>query len=192
MSTSASGQNDNEGHRPPTPFRQIRARFDEESITVYQAYNSAIAAAAVEAQRLDASPGFKVTRMTWIKPSWAWMMYRAGYSFKDPGRERILALKMRHGDFVDLLRKGVGDCSAAAYRSAPPPDICRDWVATMIVGIEDVTARARELKRVLEERPGVGDGELIDLGLLPAEKEFEVPKDVEELLEMNLSERPYD
>ncbi|KAK1566337.1 uncharacterized protein LY79DRAFT_528984 [Colletotrichum navitas] len=218
MPTSASGQNDNKGHKPPSPFRQIRAWFDEESITVYQAYNLSIATAAVKAQRLDASPGFKVTRMTWIKPSWAWMLYRAGYSFKDPGQERILALKMRHGDFIGLLRKGViarrGNenrdgreikiqwdperdvrLERLQHRSIQigiPPDICRDWVATMIVGIEDVTARARKLKRVLEERPGVDDGELIDLGLLPAEKEFEVPKDVEELLEMNPSERLYD
>ncbi|KAK2043910.1 hypothetical protein LZ31DRAFT_554742 [Colletotrichum somersetense] len=152
--------------------------------------------------------------MTWIKPSWAWMLYRAAYSFEDPGQERILALKMRHGDFVDLLRKGVlahrgsenRDGSGLKIQWDPerdvrlerlphrsiqigiPPDICRDWVATMIVGIEDVTARARELKRVLEERPGVSDGELVDLGLLPAEKEFEVPKDVEEFLDMNLSQ----
>ncbi|EFQ32401.1 uncharacterized protein GLRG_07671 [Colletotrichum graminicola M1.001] len=199
MSTSASGQNDNEGHRPPTPFRQIRARFDEESITVYQAYNSAIAAAAVEAQRLDASPGFKVTRMTWIKPSWAWMMYRAGYSFKDPGRERILALKMRHGDFVDLLRKGVvarrgnesRDGRGVRIQWDPERDVRLGRLQRRSIQI-GTPPRYLELKRVLEERPGVGDGELIDLGLLPAEKEFEVPKDVEELLEMNLSERPYD
>ncbi|KAK2060251.1 hypothetical protein LY76DRAFT_419668 [Colletotrichum caudatum] len=215
MSTSASGQKHNESHEPQTPLRQIRALFDEESITVYQAYNSTIATAAVEFQRLDASPSFKTTRMTWIKPSWAWMLYRAAYSFKDPGQERLLALKMRHGDFVGLLRKGVLAHRGSENRNGGgvkiqwdperdvrlerlphrsiqigiPPDICRDWVATMIVGIEDVTARARELKRVLEERPGVGDGELVDLGLLPAEKEFEVPKDVEELLDMNLSER---
>ncbi|KAK2025696.1 hypothetical protein LX32DRAFT_665791 [Colletotrichum zoysiae] len=193
MSTSVSGQNHNESHEPQIPFRQIRALFDEESITVYQAHSSTIATAAVETQRLDASPSFKTTRMTWIKPSWAWMLYRAAYSFKDPGQERILALKMRHGDLVDLLRKGRDvRLERLPHRSIQigiPPGICRDWVATMIIGIEDVTARARELKRVLEERPGVSDGELVDLGLLPAEKEFEVPKDVEELLDMNMSER---
>ncbi|KAK0375141.1 integral membrane protein [Colletotrichum limetticola] len=90
-----------------TPLRQIRAYFDDETITVYQAYNAAIAEAAVTAQKLDASPNFKLTRMTWIKPSWAWMLYRAGYSYKDRGQERILTIKMTHAGFVDLLRQSV-------------------------------------------------------------------------------------
>ncbi|KAK2007666.1 hypothetical protein LZ32DRAFT_662676 [Colletotrichum eremochloae] len=104
---STLGHKIDDGHGPPTPFRQIRACFDEKSVTIYQAYNSAIATAAVEAQRFDASPSFKGTRMTWIKPSWTWMMYRAAYSFKDPGQEGILALKMSHSDFTDLLRKDI-------------------------------------------------------------------------------------
>src|SRR5881628_3004655 len=74
---------------------QIRACYDEETITVYQAYNSEIATAAVHQQKLHASPQFRLSRMTWIKPSWCWMMYRAGYSYKDKNQERILALKMK-------------------------------------------------------------------------------------------------
>ena len=85
--------------------RQIRANFDEETITVYQAYNSAIASSAVQHQKLSASPQFKLGRMTWIKPSWCWMMYRAGYSYKDRNQERILALKMKHDHFIELLEK---------------------------------------------------------------------------------------
>ncbi|POR36570.1 Uncharacterized protein TPAR_03258 [Tolypocladium paradoxum] len=90
-----------------TPYRQIRATYDADTITVYQAYKRSIADAAVKAQRLDASPDFRPGRMTWVKPSWAWMMYRAGYSFKDPGQERILALKMKHEHFIGLLERGV-------------------------------------------------------------------------------------
>ncbi len=86
-----------------TPYRQIRAVYDEDFITVYQAYPAAIAEPAVEQQRLDASPAFLTTRMTWIKPSWCWMMYRSGYSRKDKGQERILALRMRHEHFLALL-----------------------------------------------------------------------------------------
>ncbi|GJC80302.1 hypothetical protein ColLi_03140 [Colletotrichum liriopes] len=209
MSISA---NDDKSHKSPIPFRQIRAHFDEQTITVYQAYNSTIATAAVAAQRLDASPSFKLTRMTWIKPSWAWMLYRAGYSYKDPGQAHILALKMRHEDFVGLLRKGTlahhGDGSKDGevriqwdperdvrlerlqHRSIQigiPASICQEWALRGIVGIEDVTARARELKRVLEERPDVSDDELSRLGLLPDEREFVVPKEVEELLGMSNS-----
>jgi len=56
------------------PYRQIRASYDEDTITVYQAYSAEIAIAAVQEQRLSASPKFSGTRMTWIKPSWCWMM----------------------------------------------------------------------------------------------------------------------
>lgn len=95
---------------PQTPYRQIRALYDEETITVYQAYSSAIADPAVKQQRLSASPAFSHTRMTWIKPSWAWMMYRCGYSFKDKGQERVLAIRMTHEGFRQLLGQAVVCC----------------------------------------------------------------------------------
>lgn len=92
---------------PKPPYRQIRALYDEDTITVYQAYCSAIAGPAVKEQRLSASPAFSSTRMTWIKPSWAWMMYRSGYSYKDTGQERVLALRMKLECFRELLSRAV-------------------------------------------------------------------------------------
>ena len=89
------------------PYHQIRASYTPTTITVYQAYKKSIADAAVANQKLNASPDFKPGRMTWVKPSWAWMMYRAGYSYKDKGQERILALKMKHEHFIEILEKGV-------------------------------------------------------------------------------------
>lgn len=89
------------------PYRQIRAQYDDTSITVYQAYSDGIATAAVKHQKLNASPAFSLTRMTWIKPSWAWMLYRSGYSYKDSRQTRILALKITHEAFQGLLRKAV-------------------------------------------------------------------------------------
>lgn len=56
------------------PYRQIRALYDKTTITVYQAYPSTIALPALASQSLSASPDFNPTRMTWIKPSWCWMM----------------------------------------------------------------------------------------------------------------------
>lgn len=57
------------------PYKQIRALYDEDTITVYQAYSASIAIPAVKEQCLSASPDFQLgTRMTWIKPSWCWMM----------------------------------------------------------------------------------------------------------------------
>ncbi len=103
-----------QANSPTTPYRQIRAQYDNDTITVYQAYSAAIAEPAARAQRLDASPDFKPRRMTWIKPSWCWMMYRAGYSYKDARQERILALRMKRSHFIGLLERGVLSTHGAA------------------------------------------------------------------------------
>ncbi|MGC4783401.1 DUF4291 domain-containing protein [Micromonospora zamorensis] len=77
------------------PARQIRARYSADTITVYQAYPPQIALAAVAAGRFVAP--FKRDRMTWIKPSFLWMMYRCGWAIK-PGQERVLS--------IDIAREG--------------------------------------------------------------------------------------
>lgn len=46
----------------------IRAHFDADTITVYQAYNQEIANAAVANQTFV--PPFKFGRITWIKPTY--------------------------------------------------------------------------------------------------------------------------
>ena len=93
--------------KSPTPYRQIRAIYDETIIIVYQAYSQNIATAAVKEQKLHASSDFSFTRMTWIKPSWCWIMYRSRYSTKDSRQSRILAIKMRREDFERLLGMAV-------------------------------------------------------------------------------------
>jgi hypothetical protein len=70
------------------PYRQIRAIYDDETITVYQAYSPSIATTAVEHQKLNASPDFKLGRMTWIKPSWCWMMYFPFHSILSPSKTK--------------------------------------------------------------------------------------------------------
>jgi hypothetical protein len=77
--------------------RQIRAVYDANTIRVYQAYSDAIADSAL-AHGTFVSPPFKMQRMTWIKPSFLWMMYRAGWGMKDEGQKRILA--------IDITREG--------------------------------------------------------------------------------------
>lgn len=79
------------------PSHQIRALYDNEIIRVYQAYSDHIADSALTHGRF-VSPPFKMERMTWIKPSFLWMMYRAGWGFKDAGQSRILA--------IDITREG--------------------------------------------------------------------------------------
>lgn len=70
-------------HADQPPLRQVRADFDDDTVVVYQAYPPAIAGPAVEAGRFV--PPFSRDRMTWVKPSFLWMMYRCGWATK-PGR----------------------------------------------------------------------------------------------------------
>ncbi len=79
-----------------TPQQQIRARFDAHHIVVYQAYCPAIAEAAVQAQRFV--PPFSVARMTWVKPSFLWMMERCGWATKS-NQERVLAVSLHRWAF---------------------------------------------------------------------------------------------
>jgi pre-mRNA-splicing factor ATP-dependent RNA helicase DHX16 len=71
------------------PYRQIRGLQLGDTIRVYQAYSHSIADAAVLAQTLVAP--FRLGRMTWIKPSFLWMMYRSNWGTRN-GQERVLAI----------------------------------------------------------------------------------------------------
>ncbi len=42
--------------------------------------------------------------MTWIKPSFLWMMYRCGWATK-PGQERVLAVRITREGFESALRE---------------------------------------------------------------------------------------
>jgi hypothetical protein len=91
--------------RWPASGRHILARFDDETITVYQAYRSSIADAAVRDQRLGGG-GFSYERMSWVKPNFLWMMYRSGWGEKQ-GQERVLALRVRRAAFDRWLAQAV-------------------------------------------------------------------------------------
>ena len=84
------------------PPRQIRAVYSPETITVYQAYPPQIAEAALAAGRFVAP--FTLDRMTWIKPSFLWMMYRCGWAQK-PGQERVLAIDITRAGFEWALSR---------------------------------------------------------------------------------------
>ncbi|MGG5507681.1 MULTISPECIES: DUF4291 domain-containing protein [unclassified Myroides] len=81
--------------------REIRGVYDDETIIVYQAFKKEIAIPAVKNQRFV--PPFKMERMTWIKPSFLWMMYRSGWALKE-GQEYILAIKIKREGFEWALR----------------------------------------------------------------------------------------
>lgn len=100
--------------------KQIRAKFDNETIRVYQAYNNAIANEAIKTGRF-VSPPFKLDRMTWIKPSFLWMMYRCGWGRKDEGQCRILAIDITRTGFEWALKH-----SCLSHRPESMPH--EDWV----------------------------------------------------------------
>ncbi|MCL2784707.1 MAG: DUF4291 domain-containing protein [Propionibacteriaceae bacterium] len=86
------------------PLHQVRAVFDDDTITVYQAYCPEIAIPAIAANRFV--PPFGLHRMSWIKPSFLWMMYRSGWATK-PGQEHVLAITMTRKGFEEALSLAV-------------------------------------------------------------------------------------
>jgi len=79
------------------PSFQIKALQDKETITVYQAFDENISQSAVKHQTF-VSPPFRMERMTWIKPSFLWMMYRSGWATK-PKQEHILSIRILKSGF---------------------------------------------------------------------------------------------
>ncbi len=84
------------------PEREIRAVYDSNSIRVYQAFSNEIADSAIK-NKSFISPPFKMIRTTWIKPSFMWMMYRAGWGNKDNQQKRILAIDITNEGFLWAL-----------------------------------------------------------------------------------------
>jgi hypothetical protein len=72
---------------------------------VYQAYSPDIAQKALETGKF-VSPPFKMERMTWIKPSFLWMMYRSGWASK-PGQEYVLSIDIARDGFEWALKNSV-------------------------------------------------------------------------------------
>jgi len=88
----------------PETGEHILANYDDESISVYQAYRPAIADYAVRHQHFGGE--FSFTRMSWIKPNFLWMMYRSGWAAKE-GQERILEIRLKRSFFDEILLRAV-------------------------------------------------------------------------------------
>lgn len=148
-----------------TPYRQIRATWDDQTIVVYQAYRPEIADAAVRAQRLV--PPFSYSRMTWVKPSFLWMMERCGWATK-PDQERVLALSLLRTEFDRALASAVPSSTkveAANIRVQWDPErdlrgqrlewrslqlglgraVCKAYATRWIARIDDVTPLVRRI-----------------------------------------------
>jgi Domain of unknown function (DUF4291) len=90
--------------RWPASGRVILAQYDADSIVVYQAYRPAIGHFA--AQHGYFGGEFQLSRMTWIKPNFLWMMYRSGWGTKE-GQEVTLAIRLQRAAFDSILSQAV-------------------------------------------------------------------------------------
>jgi hypothetical protein len=120
--------------------------WDEEGVYFYQAFNIDIADWALKNQRFG-GPGFNPVRMTWIKPSFAWMLYRAGYGHKDKNQSRILKVKLPHDAVAEIL----GRCAVGHGNGGTEGRVQWDPARTLLL------AEGRE--------PARGGGRAIQIGM---------------------------
>jgi len=183
-----------------TEERRIYAAYDDEGVYVYQAFKPTIVKAALENKTFGR--GFNLERMTWIKPSFAWMLYRSGYATKTR-QEAILKIKLSHDGFLSILRESVETSyNPRVYESADDwritlkksavrhqwdPEryltlgkhptrraiqigirgwVVQKYVSEWIIGLEEVTALAHEIKEAKEQKK--------DFPSVPEERVYEV------------------
>lgn len=90
----------------PQEGRHILGQMtNAENLVVYQAFNSSIANYAVANQQFGGSQ-YSFSRMSWIKPNFLWMMYRAGWASKH-NQERILAIEISKTHFEAILDEAI-------------------------------------------------------------------------------------
>ena len=133
--------------------RKIYAKYDDKTIRVYQAYNNVIADEAIKLGTFGEH--FSLTRMTWIKPSFLWMMYRCGWAEKE-NQERVLAIDIKREAFDEIVKNSV----ISLYK----PNLCiteYEW----IVKITDITDEVKRIKQSI-------DNGTFKESFLPEEKEY--------------------
>ncbi|MFD4532132.1 DUF4291 domain-containing protein [Kitasatospora sp. NPDC058397] len=99
----------------PEPKHRIRALHTATTVTVYQAYAPEIGLPAAQDGHFPAA--WKRDRMTWIKPSFLWMMYRCGWAGKE-GQETVLAIEITREGFEWAL----ANACLAHYEHGLHPD----------------------------------------------------------------------
>jgi hypothetical protein len=132
--------------------KQILAAHDAAGVYVYQAFKPSVVEAALVRGTFGA--GFNLDRMTWIKPSFGWMLYRSGYATKHR-QERILRIKLRHDGFRAVLARAVPTTFNA--RRFPSPDAWRAALDRCEVRVQWDPDRDLSLRRL--------DRRAIQLGL---------------------------
>ena len=183
-----------------TPVREIRADYDASTIVVYQAYRKEIAQPAVAHQKFV--PPFSLGRMTWIKPSFLWMMERSGWGTK-AGQEHVLAVRITRAGWEEALRQAVlteQELGGAAVQVQWDPErslrgeklphrsiqvglgrqVIRRYVEEWVKEIRDLSDLVARLRRLRKEGEH-GKAK----PLLPAERVYPTPPDIRARLRMD-------
>jgi hypothetical protein len=111
--------------------REVRADYDRDTIVIYQAYSDAIADAALKAGRFV--PPFSFHRMTWIKPSFLWLMHRSNWAQKS-GQERVLSVRVKRTGWDRALSLAVLTSFEPAVH--PSPDQWAEQFASAVVHVQ--------------------------------------------------------
>ncbi|MFD4860906.1 DUF4291 domain-containing protein [Streptomyces atratus] len=175
------------------PQHQVRAHYDARTIVVYQAYSPAVADPSLRAKRFV--PPFSFNRMTWIKPSFLWLMHRSNWAQKS-GQERILAVRITRAGWEEALYRAVlTTADPAAIARAPvhvqwDPErslrgaalnhysiqvgvgrgLIRTFAEDWVVDLTDVTPQARKIA-ALKQSGRTAQAQR----LLPPERIYPVP-----------------
>lgn len=109
----------------PRDGQHVLAQHDGDTIVVYQAYRPEIGRWAAEHGRLG-GPAFSLSRMSWIKPNFLWMMFRSGWGTK-PDQEVTLAVRLPRAAFEAILAQAVpSSFGALAQRTWPDERAWKD------------------------------------------------------------------
>lgn len=91
--------------------RERLAQHTGDAVVVYQAYRPAVGLYAARYKHFGGE--FSLSRMSWIKPNFLWMMYHSGWGTKD-GQEVTLAVWIRRVAFDEILQQAVPSTFAPA------------------------------------------------------------------------------
>ena len=117
-----------ERQRSSGAVRTIWAQHDPDAVLVFQAYRPEIGRAAVAAGTL-AVPGFGLSRATWLKPGFLWMMRRSDWG-RAEGQQVVLGIFVARAWFEEALGRAVLSSerrSAEIGAGRPPSDVVVQW-----------------------------------------------------------------
>jgi hypothetical protein len=82
----------------------------------------------------------------------------------------------------------IGKLDYRSIQMGIPNKLIQKWIDEWIISIEDVTEKARELKRVLDGDKEISREKMVEAGLVPEERVYEVSDELKKVLWMDKTE----